>query len=283
MAPITSSRLDELASQLLIRMAEAYHPAYGMGSMTCTVYDTAWVAMVTKTMDGDTQWLFPSSFSYILSSQESSGGWSTGGTEIDAILSTLAALLALYKHRETPYQLAELSLDLGDRITKATNFLRDAMEKWDVEATDHVCFEVLVPSILRQLEAWGAKLDFKGKNLLLRIRDKKLARFDVSMLYGKKVMTILHSLEAFAGSDKLDFNRLAHHKVCGGSMMASPSSTAAYLMHCSTWDNEAEAYLRHVISACEGKGDGSFPSAFPSTLFETSWVHSFLSIPSYPC
>src|SRR5580700_9564755 len=98
MAPTMGNRLDELASQLLSRMAEAYHPAYGMGSMTCTIYDTAWVAMVTKIIDGDTQWLFPSSFCYILSTQESSGGWSTGGTEIDAILNTLAALLALYKH-----------------------------------------------------------------------------------------------------------------------------------------------------------------------------------------
>lgn len=49
--------------------------------------------------------------------------------------------------------------------------------------------------------------------------------------------------------------------------MASPSSTAAYLMHTTTWDNEAEDYQRHVISEGEGRGGGGVPSALPSTHF----------------
>lgn len=59
-------------------------------------------------------------------------------------------------------------------------------------------------------------------------------------------------------------------------MMASPSSTAAYLMYTSEWDNEAEDYLRHVIKDGPGRGTGAVPSAFPSTYFEYSWVMSTL-------
>ncbi|KAF2734802.1 hypothetical protein EJ04DRAFT_534654 [Polyplosphaeria fusca] len=44
-------------------------------------------------------------------------------------------------------------------------------------------------------------------------------------------------------------------------------------MNATSWDNEAEAYLRMVYSQQASIGKkGGFPSAFPSTLFEISWV-----------
>lgn len=47
-------------------------------------------------------------------------------------------------------------------------------------------------------------------------------------------------------------------------------------MNCSTWDKECESYLHHVIDKCEGAGNGSVPGAFPTTIFEMSWVISTL-------
>ncbi|KAM4055508.1 ent-kaur-16-ene synthase [Hirsutella rhossiliensis] len=55
-------------------------------------------------------------------------------------------------------------------------------------------------------------------------------------------------------------------------MMASPSSTAAYLINASRWNEEAEAYLRHVVKAGTGHGDGGIPGTFPTTYFEYSWI-----------
>jgi hypothetical protein len=81
--------------------------------------------------------------------------------------------------------------------------------------------------------------------------------------------TLLHSLEGFIG--KIDFDKISHRKV-EGSMLASPSSTAAYLMYSTEWDHEAAAYLRKVFENGSGKGCGGFPSAFPSEIFEISWV-----------
>ncbi|KAH8892550.1 hypothetical protein GQ53DRAFT_746074 [Thozetella sp. PMI_491] len=55
-------------------------------------------------------------------------------------------------------------------------------------------------------------------------------------------------------------------------MMASPSSTAAYLMHVTDWDDEVETYLKHVIQYGVGSNSGAVPSAFPSMFFEYTWV-----------
>ena len=55
-------------------------------------------------------------------------------------------------------------------------------------------------------------------------------------------------------------------------MMGSPASTAVYLIDSSSWDDEAEEHLRNVISAGPGRGNGSAPTAYPSSLFEISWV-----------
>ena len=106
----------------------------------------------------------------------------------------------------------------------------------------------------------------------MTINKNKLSRFRPEFLYGPRRFTALHSLEAFIGN--LDFDKVKHHKVYG-SMLGSPSSTAAYLMHASEWDDESEDYIRHVIKFAAGRGSGGVPSAFPSTHFEITWVPTF--------
>ena len=266
----TNMTLEEKAGQLLRRLTDGYHQTYGVGSMTCAIYDTAWVAMVAKTVNGRTQWLFPDSFRHLLDHQLPNGGWESYASEVDGILNTMAALLALCKHVANPYQLAgQMPPDMASRLSRATEFLRAQLQQWDVGSTVHVGFEILIPTLLDLLEEAGITFDFKQRHLLMAIRDIKMSKFNVSVLYKNISMTALHSLEAFIG--KIDFDRVSHHTV-SGSMMGSPSSTAAYLIHRSTWDEESEAYLWHVITAGEGRGNGGVPSAFPSTLFEITWV-----------
>lgn len=92
-------------------------------------------------------------------------------------------------------------------------------------------------------------------------------------------MTLTHSLEAFIG--KIDFDQIVQHKV-SGSMFGSPSSTAAYLMNASAWDDEAEDYLRQVIRKSVGQGSGGVPGVYPTTHFEYTWVSTFsLPLPRY--
>lgn len=116
----------------------------------------------------------------------------------------------------------------------------------------HVGVEILVPALLTMLENESIFLNFPGRKLLQGLNAVKLRCINPEMLYATPT-TFLHSLEAFIGT--LNFDRVIHHKRLG-SMMASPASTAAYLIHASTWDEEAERYIRKVIVEGEGKGVG---------------------------
>ncbi|MCJ1405109.1 hypothetical protein MMC11_008335 [Xylographa trunciseda] len=182
----------------------------------------------------------------------------------------MAAVLALKRHSAEPLD-CPIPKDLDFRISKAVSFLQAHLEKWDVESSDHVGFEILVPNLLQMLEDGGFRFTVPGLPKLLSMRDKKLSKFDPQILYGQTKLTLLHSLEAFIGI--IDFDRVGHH-LQSGSMMASPASTAAYLMYSSSWNEEAEHYLSTVIAHSSGKAGGGVPSAFPTPIFELTWVLS---------
>ncbi|KAM7190979.1 ent-kaurene synthase [Naviculisporaceae sp. PSN 640] len=288
--------LDASAKSLLQNAVENYHPTFGTGSMSCSIYDTAWVSLLTKTGDDgqSRQWLFPECFFYILETQSEDGSWgrllapSSGDSQIDGILCTAASLLSLLRHQSLPLQLeGTIPADMSQRATKALASLRSQLKSWDVVSTVHVGFEVIVPALLHLLkkESPSMDLNFDGFGELMRVNTKKMSRFRPEYLYAENApqMTVLHSMEAFSGSDsepRVDFDRLAHHKRLG-SMMGSPASTAAYLMNVSRWDDEAEGYLRHVVKNGPGRSGGGVPSAYPSTYFEFSWVLSTLFTSGY--
>jgi hypothetical protein len=258
------------AKSLVAQLVAGYDNKFGVGTMSCAVYDTAWVAMVEKTIDGKRQWLFPESFQYLVRTQTESGGWQSYAAQVDGILNTLGGLLAFKKHLSNP-ALSSQSLpeDLKARIENATAYVTKLLNEWDVAATTHVGFEILVPAMLNYLEKEGISIEFQSKPLLMAINQKKMSRFHPKILYTPMKLSAVHSLEAFVG--QIDFDKVIHHKTFG-SMMASPSSTAAYLLNASTWDDESEEYLRHVLAHADGKGSGGVPSAFPSTFFEYTWV-----------
>ncbi|PGG95909.1 hypothetical protein AJ79_09819 [Helicocarpus griseus UAMH5409] len=241
-----------------------------VGFMTCAVYDTAWVSMVSKETEHGTIWLFPESFTYIINSQRPDGSWPSYAANVDGILNTSASLLALRAHQTNNYQIREYSAEeLGRRISSGTASLRAQLQAWDVEKADHVGFEILVPTLLTLLEEQGICFEFPGRKALMALNQAKLSRFNPEYLYSTLKTTALHSLEAFVG--KLDYDKVRHHKTFG-AYMASPSSTAACLIYSTSWDDESEEYLRWALTAGAGRGGGGVPSAFPSTYFEVTWV-----------
>ena len=230
---------------------------YGLGSMTCSVYDTAWVACVSKTVGGRSQWLFPLSLMFILNSQLPDGGWPAHPGQdnretVDGILSTLAAIFCLIQYARNSLQLKHLhGGSLSERVEQGVSRLSVMLQSWRVSECKAVGFEILVPSLLSLLEREGIHFDFPERTLLLRIHDQKLAKAKPEMLYTATSFTLLHSLEAFHGRKDFSFDQIAHHKV-NGSIMASPSATSSYLIRARSWDDEAEAYLRLAISNGEG-------------------------------
>lgn len=266
---MTSSELEREARALAQHLAQGCTQKYGLGSMTPAIYDTAWVSMISKTVDGNPRWLFPECFQFLLDTQLLDGDWESYASNDDGILNTMAALLALKRHGSAPYSTDELPFDFESRMSDAVTCLQSKLQQWDVEASVHVGFEVVIPALLLLLEEENVLFDFPGRQSLMRLNRKKLEKFDPRIMYGSTETTLLHSLEAFIG--KIDFDRVGHHTRFG-SMMASPSSTAAYLMNSSSWDDEAETYIGTTVMYGEGKGTGGVPSAFPSTNFELTWV-----------
>lgn len=271
-------QVHKSCTQLLQKLADSCSHGHGLSTISCSVYDTAWVSMIRKPVKGSaSQWLFPSSFAHLLNTQSPDGGWTgTSDCGVDHILNTMAALLSLLRHRTslaTSNEHKDEARDLDERIFRAMAFLRPKLQLADVASVDRVGLELLIPAHQRLLQEEGVFLDFPGAIELNRLREAKLARFSPDILYGSTPTTITHSLEAFIGV--VDFNRI-RHRLDFGSMLASPSSTAAYLMNSSQWDDTAEAYLRAAVEHGAGQGSGALPSAFPTTTFEVVWVASTL-------
>ena len=275
---------SDAGHEVLSNLLRHFDASYGLGTMSCNVYDTAWVAYIFKTVNNRSQWLFPSSFYWVFDRQNPDGGWNAhpdgrSSTPSDSILSTMAALYCLLRHKE---QALQLRLDRGTpldvRIQDARISLSNMLHAWHIEQADAVGFEVLAPSLLELLAQHEIEIDFPGKPELLAIRDAKLAKIRPDLLYEHAPVALLHSLEAFHGRADFNFKRIAQHKV-GGSIMGSPAATASYLIRQKDdWDEEAEAYLRLVLSNGGGKGCGSVLSAFPSTVFERVWARAYSPI-----
>ncbi|RYP78945.1 hypothetical protein DL769_003110 [Monosporascus sp. CRB-8-3] len=255
------------ASQALIKwLALQCSSNSSFGSMSPSIYDTAWLSMLQKPGDPK-HWLFPECFDYVLKTQLPDGGWPAYASIVDGILNTAAALLAIRKHLAVGH--GHKTSDLKEISSRAEDALRELLRRWDVSSCDQVGFELLVATHLRLLSSEGVVLDFSQLAQLQALRDAKLAKLPASSVYGEP-STLYHSLEGLIGH--IDFDQIGQWREPNGSMMASPSSTAAYLMHASNWDALAEAYLRDVLRNSSGQGGGGVPCAWPTSIFELSWV-----------
>lgn len=283
--------------ELFIKLSRNRDSHNELGAMSCSIYDTAWVSAVAKTVAGTKKYLFPSSFLIILEAQLPDGSWDghfhqknqgmldqnvsvelevSSSRSGDRIISTMAALYTMNLHAASPLQIPVEQLPsppLTTRIASAVSVLHEMLHHWDVVNCNTVGIEVLCPSLLGLLSSQGYDFAFPARRSLFEMRDSKLARVTPKMIYQVAPSALLHSLEAFHDWNPNDFDvsKVRHHLV-GGSMMASPAATASYLIKMSPWDEDAELYLSRVIQYGEGLGSGAVPSAYPSTNFETLWA-----------
>ncbi|KAI6271754.1 hypothetical protein MCOR28_008312 [Pyricularia oryzae] len=270
--------VDLEAASLTQHLLDSYSAGLDAGSITPSLYDTAWLALVKKqNAKGEQQWLFSECFQYILDTQLADGGWQSC-SQVDGILNTAASLLALRRHASEPLQIAGMQAeDVHARVERATAALQVLLSAWEVaqtvEENTHVGYDLIVPTLLRLLNDEGIAFEFQGRAALTEMHKAKTSAFNLENLYGKTETTAIHYLEAFLG--QIDYSKAAHHKV-HGAFMGSPSSTAAYLigLQDAAWDDEAEGYLVKVLTRSGGK---SVPSAFPSINFVALWVLSALT------
>ncbi|CAI6331418.1 unnamed protein product [Periconia digitata] len=268
---------DEIIAEILALDDKSTESSFcRFGSFCGAIYDTAWLSMVTRKETDQSQLVFPQCFEYLLEAQQDSGIWGMSGAHIDVILNSLAALLALVNRQHSISTTnSSKSENLQRRIEKGKVAVQTVLEKWNVKDSLHVGFEILVPSLLKQLSAWHIVFDFPGYHTLMQLHNTKLQKFKPATVYSNQSTTLLHSLEALVGF--IDFDRVGHHCKKDTGIFGSPSATAAYLIHSTIWNSNAEYYLGEVVASTGGTG--YVPSAYPTSLFELSWSLSTLITP----
>ncbi|KAF2864750.1 hypothetical protein BDV95DRAFT_446070, partial [Massariosphaeria phaeospora] len=107
--------------------------------------------------------LFPEAYDYLKKTQSEDGSWAAETSDADGIINTLAALLAL-KKQERKFEAARA--DNARRCEAAEASLRRMLQRWDLEATDRVGLEILVPNLLKLLEVEGLDFDFPARKAL---------------------------------------------------------------------------------------------------------------------
>ncbi|GLB23060.1 hypothetical protein AtubIFM61612_003644 [Aspergillus tubingensis] len=263
---------DQEATTLLQYLGQEQHPDYGFGAVSGSIYDTAWVSMVKKPVAGSkTAWAFIECFQFLSEAQCEDGGWDADAVLFDRIACTLAGLLALKKHQNEEKDHTSRQA-LGKKIFKATHFLRQTLPMLPAAVAYELPIgaELWLPKMLELIEEEGIHLDNAAVLAwILPARDKKISRFPIETLYKKGFTSVAHSLEGLIGY--ADFNRVSMLKTCG-SMMGSPSATAAYLIYSENWDADAEAYIRRALNCPHAGQNGGVPSTYPTTAFESSWI-----------
>jgi halimadienyl-diphosphate synthase len=252
-------KLSDMTLALLEEVVADFDKRWGGGKMSAAAYDTAWVAMVRDPYN-PAQLAFEDSFNWLLKHQSMDGSW---GYPPQKLLPTLAGLLALLK---VPTQTEQIYY----AAKKAEAYLQTAFSQWSVNKHESVGFEVLVPTLLLELDNFGLTFEFPDKAQLLRLYHEKLCIAAPELIYEGR-SNLIHSLEAFGSS--LDFKRLKSLQAANGSYGNSPAATAAVLIYGSEWDSSAASWLTHLSNRARTIGDrGGMPNAYPIDAFEGSWV-----------
>jgi halimadienyl-diphosphate synthase len=254
-----TSKPRDMALALLEEVVADQDRKWGGGEMSAAAYDTAWVAMICDPHNPK-RLVFPQSFEWLLNNQAADGSWSSPFPY--SLLPTLAAFLALLK---APEQTEVIRC----AARKARTYLQNAFSQWSVEEHESVGFEVLAPSLLKELEQFNIVFEFPNKTELLDLYTQKLLITAPELIYSGQ-SNLIHSLEAFGSS--LDFKRLKQQQSSNGSYGCSAAATAAVLIYGSEWDSAAAEWLTYLYSHTFDGTIGAMPNAYPIDTFEGAWV-----------
>lgn len=67
--------------------------------------------------------------------------------------------------------------ELLNRINVAKSALQSLLDSWDVDETDRVGFEILVPSLLQQISGFDIWFEFPDRERLMQLDTRKMEFF----------------------------------------------------------------------------------------------------------
>ena len=232
----------------------------GVGHMSNTAYDTAWIARIGDIAPN----MSNAALSWLSKNQLSDGSW--GAKDIlyyhDRIICTLAAMIALTyrgKRMQDKVQIENGLIALGKITSQATHGLAGDLNG----AT--VGFEVIVPTLVAEAEKLGV-IKQQGDRILGRL--SKMRQMKIAKLSGVKINRNLAAVlsSEMAGTDSIAFLDTENLQEANGSVGYSPASTAYFSLQIKPGDERAINYLKSIIT------NGGAPFVAPFDIFERCWV-----------
>ncbi|XP_078432824.1 ent-kaurene synthase-like 1 isoform X2 [Wolffia australiana] len=194
------------------------------GEISVSGYDTAWVAMLTSTESSKKIPLFPQCIDWILHNQQLDGSWVSHDHHPFlikyALSSTLACVIALKKR------------NLGEQMRdKGIQYIQSNWPAiWDDKLETPVGFYVTFPGMIKLAMDMGLHLPLGQVELerVLLLREMELERTLQSPSQGAEIYMALVS----EGLDLMaEWEKLKKYQRKNGSILDSPSTTAAILAH----------------------------------------------------
>ncbi|XP_071686924.1 ent-kaurene synthase 1, chloroplastic-like [Rutidosis leptorrhynchoides] len=247
----SQSRQANLSFLNLQMTKERIRKLFNNVELSVSSYDTAWVAMVPSP-NAPKSPCFPECLNWLKDNQLDDGSWGLVQSNSpilvkDALSSTLASVVALKR-----WNVGE------DQINKGLRFIQlNSDFATDYNQPSPVGFDIIFPGMLEYAKLLNLNLPFKQEqvNLLLHVRDSELNRCDLE----QREVYLAYISEGLNKS--YDWSMINKYKMKNGSILNSPSATAAALIH-----HQDAGCLNYLTSVLDKFGN-AVPTAYPLELY----------------
>ena len=227
----------------------------GLGEVSSTAYDTAWVARLGELDPLMSRW----AINWLRHNQLPDGSWGNQQPlyHHDRLICTLAAVIALVTHGDPKDNM---------RIQRAIPSISRFLNGLGLDLSgETIGFEMIVPTLFEELEKLGVMKVEDNPNLLklYKMRQKKLSMLPNGMV--NRFVPLSFSTE-MAGADNLHLLDIPNLQEDSGAIGQNPSATAYFATHVRYGDPAALSYLREI-----GGFDGT-PHLAPLEIFEQGWI-----------
>ncbi|KAK9074296.1 hypothetical protein SSX86_006893 [Deinandra increscens subsp. villosa] len=220
--------------------------------LSVSSYDTAWVAMVPSPSSPKSP-CFPECLNWLMDNQLDDGSWGLLHQNHpfpllkDTLSSTLASIVALRKWNVGERQIKKGLCFIESNLASAT----------DKNEPSPFGFDIIFPHMLKYAKDLNINIPLKQKylSLMLHVRELELKRCHI-----KETTSYLAYISEGLGNF-YDLNMVMKYQMKNGSILNSPSTTAAALIH-----HQNSRCLDYLTSLLEKFGT-AVPTIYPLDLY----------------
>nr|XP_043626449.1 ent-kaurene synthase 2, chloroplastic-like [Erigeron canadensis] len=245
-----SSHVAQTNPMTLDMTKERIRKLFNNVELSVSPYDTAWVAMVPST-DSSKSPRFPECLNWLMDNQLDDGSWGlfhqNQPLTKDSLSSTLACIVALKQ-----WNVGE------EQINKGLHFIDlNFASVTDKSQPSPIGFEIIFPGMLKYAKYLNIDLQLNETDLslLLHERASQLQRCGSK----EREAYLVYILEGLG--DNHDWSTVMKYQMRNGSVLNSPSTTAAVLIHHQ--NNGCLSYLTSLLK----KFDNAVPTIYPFDLY----------------